>query len=523
VRRIDRWEVVRLAAIAIPSVGLATLAVALIEEFLAVDTASAVYLVAVVVTAIGAGTLGAVLASVASFLIYDWFFVEPYHTFTVKDPAEWLALVLLLFVGIVVGQLAAMQRSRARTAEEREQEARALFAVSRALVTRDSTRSGLASVAEVLYHQMALSRVWLTLGADDAGEHTVADTRDAAAPLVPVLVHVLQRSVSPGAEETFRWVRVHQPTTRRQPSADQDVFRVRIEAGGMTQGSIYAARDRGRGEPRTAETRLLASAADQVGQAVAHDRLVAEAQAAEIARQSDDLKSALLQSVSHDLRTPLATIRAAAGTLRPSVGLSDDDRQESVEAIDREVEYLNRLVTNLLDLSRIEAGVLRADLDVFDLEDLVGRSLERLGARLVGRPLEAVLSAPPVVVDPTFFDEAVTNILENALKYSPAGSSLRVVAGPGPRPDRIRLSIEDGGPGVPDETLPRLFEKFYRVPGSGRGSRSGTGIGLAVVRGLLEAMGGEVQARRSSLGGLAVDLDLVAAQLPQHLLDTAAP
>ncbi len=144
---IDRGAVARLAAIAIPSVALATVAVALIEDVGEVDDAASVYLVAVVVTAIGSGTLGAVLASFASFLLYDWFFVVPHHTLTVSDPAEWLGLVLLLFVGIVVGQLAAMQRARARAAEEREREARALFAVSRALVTRDSTQSGLASVA----------------------------------------------------------------------------------------------------------------------------------------------------------------------------------------------------------------------------------------------------------------------------------------------------------------------------------------------------------------------------------------
>ena len=119
-----------------------------------------------------------------------------------------------------------------------------------------------------------------------------------------------------------------------------------------------------------------------MGQALAQDRLAADAQAAEIARQSDALKSALLQSVSHDLRTPLATIRAAAGTLRPGTGLSPEDQQESADAIDREVEYLNRLVTNLLDLSRIEAGALRADRDVFELDDLVGQTVDRLRARL---------------------------------------------------------------------------------------------------------------------------------------------
>jgi two-component system sensor histidine kinase KdpD len=516
-----RREALELLAVVGVSVALATLAVVLLERLAGIDNASAAYLVAVVTAAIVVGTVGAVLASVASFLVYDYLFVMPTHTFTVSDPAEWLSLILLLFVGIVVGQLTAMQRARARAAEDRAREAHALFAVSRALVTRDTTQAGLASVADVVRPQAAMSRVWVTLGADDASERLVADTDRGSPPVLPTLVHVLQRSVRPSGEESFRWVRVHQPARKQGPS-DRDVFRVRVEASGVAQGSIFAARERGSGEPTTAETRLLASAADQVGQAVAHDRLEADAQAAEIARQSDALKSALLQSVSHDLRTPLATIRAAAGTLRPGTGLSPDDQLESVEAIDREVGYLNRLVTNLLDLSRIEAGVLRADLDVYDLDDLVGRSLERLTSRMAGRPLEVALSAPPVEVDPTFLDEAVTNIIENALKYAPASAPLRVTATGGEVPGRIRLTIEDGGAGVPEETLPRLFDKFYRVPGSGRGSRSGTGIGLAVVRGLVEAMGGEVRARRSELGGLAVDIDLVAARVPAEVLGDAA-
>jgi two-component system sensor histidine kinase KdpD len=455
---------------------------------------------------------------VASFLLYDYLFVVPYHTLTVEDPEEWLSLVLLLFVGIVVGQLAALQRARARVAQEREHEARALAVVSRSLVTRDSTQGGLATVAAVLCPEAAMSRVWIALGADDASERTLADTGSGEPPAMPAVVSVLQRS--PG-DVASRWMRVHHPSARTRRRGDTSVFRVRIEVAGTSLGSLYAARDQAAGEPSASETRLLASAADQIGQAVAHDRLEADAQAAEIARQSDDLKSALLQSVSHDLRTPLATIRAAAGTLRPGSGLSPDDQLESVEAIDREVEYLNRLVTNLLDLSRIEAGVLRADLDVFDLDDLVGRSLERLTSRLAGRPLEVELSAPPVEVDPTFLDEAVTNIIENALKYTPAGTPLRITATGSEVPGRTRLTIEDGGPGVPEETLSRLFEKFYRVPGSGRGSRSGTGIGLAVVRGLVEAMGGEVRARRSELDGLAVDIDLVAARIPADLLEDA--
>jgi two-component system sensor histidine kinase KdpD len=267
------------------------------------------------------------------------------------------------------------------------------------------------------------------------------------------------------------------------------------------------------GDPDPIETRLLAAAADQVGLALAHDRLAAESQAAEVARQSDAIKSALLQSVSHDLRTPLATIRAAAGTLVPDSGLDPDEQRESVAAIDREVEYLNRLVTNMLDLSRIEAGALLAERDVYELDDLVGRSLDRLKRRIGDRPLEVDLDAPPVEVDPTFLDEAFVNIVENTLKYTPPGTPLRVCAA-GLDVATIRLTIEDAGPGVPDAALDRLFDKFYRVPGGKAGSRSGTGVGLAVVRGLIEATGGRVQARRGELGGLAIDLDLPRAPAP---------
>jgi two-component system, OmpR family, sensor histidine kinase KdpD len=495
--------------VAVPSLALATLFVALLRSTLAPSNASIVYLAAVVATAIASGAPGAVFAAVASILLYDWFFTVPYFTLTMSDPAEWLNAVLLLGVGLVVGQLAALQRRWADDARQREREAVALSRVSHALAGRDSAVSELPRIAGILRDEAGMERVWVGLG-PEGRELVAADTGEGPRPAAPV-VEVLGRATG---DEPASWVRVHQTTPARSSAGPLALFRVRVEAGGAQLGSVWAARAKDAGGPDRVETRLLAAAADQVGQALAHDRLAAESRAAEVARQSDALKSSLLQSVSHDLRTPLATIRAAAGSLRPDSGLDDADRAESAAAIDREVEYLNRLVTNLLDLSRIEAGALRADRDAFDLEDLVGRTVDRLRDRLGDRPLELAVDAPPVLVDPVFLDDALTNVIENAVKYTEPTTPLRVAAQRLDGEPFVRLTVEDGGRGVPDDALPRLFEKFYRVPGGPRGSRAGTGIGLAVVQGLVEACGGRCRARRGQLGGLALDLDLPLAPVP---------
>jgi two-component system sensor histidine kinase KdpD len=518
--RIDARRLVTAVGIPIASLAVATGGVAILERDLGIPDASVVYLPAVVITAILAGTAGAVVSAGVAILLYDFLFTQPFHTLAIDDPDEWISLALLLFVAIVVGELAALQRSRTQLATDRERQARALFQVSHALATRTSTPAVLPEIARILREEAAVEGISIALGADDAQERVVAESATPSASLklpIPGAHWVLQRA--PG-DAPSRWSRVHQAGPARRPRSGLDTLRIRVQANEMTLGSIWAVRARASTEPDRTATRLLSAAADQLGQVLAHDRLEADAQAAEIARQSDALKSALLQSVSHDFRTPLATIRAAAGTLRPE-RLSSDDRRASAEAIDREVEYLDRMVTNLLDLSRIEAGALRADRDVFELDDLAGRTLERLGPRLAERPVSVELTRHPVLVDPVFLDEALTNLVENALRHTAPKTAIRISASDVALDGHIRLTVEDAGAGVPSEALPHLFEKFYRVGARARGSRTGTGIGLAVVRGLSEAMGGSVGARRSEMGGLAVDLDLPAATLPAELEVTA--
>lgn len=492
------------------TLGLATVAATVLEDAVGVPNASAIYLVSVVLCGLAAGTGAAILAAVGAFLVYNYFFTDPLYTFSISDPEVLLSVVLLLFVGIVVGQLAALSRARAESARGREREARTLFDVSRVLATRSSTDAALAQIAESLRGETGMARIWVGFGPEAPAERVAADTSPDPRPAPPSRLRVLQRM--PG-DQPARWSLVHDPARPTRGATSIDAYRVRIVASGEPLGSIWAERARNLGEPDLVQTRLLAAAADQIGQAVARDRIEEEARAAEIARQGEALKTSLLQSVSHDFRTPLAVIRAAAGSLDAEPALAPDDRHANTQAIEREVEYLDRLVANLLDLSRVEAGSLRADRDVYALDDALTRPLERTRARLGDRSLEESVEPVPVLIDAVFLDAAVGNVLDNAVKYTPPGASIRVTTGR-PGDAIVRLTIDDDGPGVPEAALPHLFEKFYRVPGTRGGSRGGLGIGLAVVRGLVEAMDGTVTARRSGRGGLAVDIDLPLAGQP---------
>jgi two-component system sensor histidine kinase KdpD len=516
--RLDRRRVAEAGLVAIAALAVGVLAIAILEgPQIGILDASPVFLIAVVAVGARYGTLPALATGIGAFVLYDLLFINPRLNLAVSDPREWLDLVLLLVVAVAVGRLASLGASRAEQAGRLAREAQALFAVSRLLSTT-SLAGAAPAIVERLARDASMDRVWIGQTAGTR-ERTLADT-DAGTPSPgAVTVSTLVRTPD---DEPARWVRSHVPSGERPAGPDSRttasvaLYRVRMEADGTVRGSLWAVRARAAGEPTREETRLLALAADQIGQAMRGEQLAAEATEAEVARRGEAVKSALLDSVSHDLRTPLASIRAATGSLiDPAVTWTAERRRAAALGIDAEAERLDRLVTSVLDLSRIEGGSLHPELEVFDLATIVEPVVERVRSASDARPVEVAIpdDLPLVRVDAVLLDQVVSNLLENAVRYAPAPAPIRVVAR-SIEPDGVELVVEDGGPGVPSEPRARLFEKFYRVGRRDEGSRRGLGIGLSVVLGMVEAMHGSVRAETADLGGLAVRVVLPAAPAP---------
>lgn len=490
----------------------ATGLIAVLELGLDIRNTSSVYLLAVAAVAIWRGIIPAVATAAGAFLIFNVLFVEPRFTLNVARAEEWVTLLLLLFVGVVIGQLAGGQRDRERLARRRERESRALFAVTRELATQPRSADAIGAVLSRLVEETGMMRMWVGLGPTTAQERVVGDT-ESQHPLPAVGTHALLRRDR--AEASAAWRRIHTGSDRvPHPSrrgSGHALYRVELRSGELVVGSMWSQRDPSSGDPYLEQTRLLAAAADQIAQTVQRDRLSTAAAETEIARRSDELRSALLDSVSHDLRTPLASIRAAAGSLAdPSIEMEPSARRAAAQSIDEEAERLNRLVGSLLDMSRIQGGVLVPDLEVIPLAELVEPVVGRLATSLAGHPLTIDLpdDLPSVNVDATFLTQALMNVLENAARHTPAGTPIEIHARYAE--NRVGLVVEDGGAGVAPDSLPLIFERFFRSPESAPNARRGFGLGLAVVRGLLEAMGGTARADRSRLGGLAITLEIPA-------------
>ena len=484
--------------------GVATVGVFVLEEGLGLQGGSAVYLLAVAMVAYLQGSWAAISTAVGAFLAYNFLFVAPRFTFRVANAQGLLTLVTLLALGTGIGRLTGLLRDRARESDRRERQARTLFALSRAMATARRTSDALPAIAELVASDARMQRVWIGLGPTVAQEHLLAGSLSAE-PAVAIGLHLF---LNRDDEDRLTWVRLSPPGLAAGVRVGgPNLHRVELRDGPEVIGSLWGARDPALGPPTVEETRLMAVAADQIGQGLLRDRLAEQATELEVTRRSDELKAALLDSVSHDLRTPLGTIRAAAGSLAdPSISWEPGDREAMAREIDSEAERLARLVGDLLDMSRIEGGALQPRCEPIPVPDAILPALERARPQIGHRSVEVALAddLPPLDVDPLLMDQVISNLLENVGRY--AGPEARIRISAIREGSLARIRVEDGGPGVPAEAMSRLFEKFYRSPLRKGTARRGSGMGLALVKGLTESMGGSVAALPSSLGGLAIDV-----------------
>lgn len=494
---------------ALGAVGLVSVVIGIIESRFRIANLSMLYLLAVLAAASWGGRGPAIVASISAFLAFDWFFVEPLHTLTVSDPEEWVALLLFLATATITGQLAADQRRRADEAHAREHEAVVLYEATELLAAADLD-AGLATLAQRLLTELPLAAAAIEVR-DGAGASRIAASAGEGGALAAA-TQLGARSVKVlgvGARRSATWVRVVAP--RHGAAVSRHADRVHMVPLGTQErrlGALVVVRKH-RAALGSDAARVLAGLAAQITVALERRRLQQLATEREVLQRADSLKTALLNAVSHDLRTPLASIIASAGSLRqPDVEWTAGERDEFARDIEQAARRLSRIVTNLLDLSRIEGGSLRPDRGWYDLGALVEDVVGRLRALMPAREIRVAVpdDLPPVLLDYVEIDQVLSNLVENAARYSPALTPLDVAVEAAE--DAVRVSVSDRGPGVPPQLLSRLFDPFYRVPT--RRGPSGTGLGLAVARGLVEAHGGSIAVENRAGGGATFTFSLPA-------------
>ncbi|TMB97003.1 MAG: DUF4118 domain-containing protein [Chloroflexi bacterium] len=499
-------------------VAACTCFVALVLEAADVSNASMLYLFAVLASAALFGSGPAMCAALASILAYNFFFVPPRYTLTVADNDEWIALGLLLISALITGQLAALMRERGKQARRREKEAVILYDVVR-LMAEPGVRQAISAILKRLRQELGLAGALAVVGTDGSQPiiETAGDDQEAiilaqeAVSRPEIILGGGRGATGSNRAVPGRWIRVVRPSTRQfaLPRRNTRVRTVPIEAEGARLGIIALVTKPDAPTFSGADTRLLSTVAHQLGRALERQRLQLEAAEAEALRRTDELRAALLNAVSHDLRTPLSSILAAAGSLlQADVHWSEEDRRAYAESIVREAERLDRLVGNLLDLSRIESGTIRPEKAWYDLGSLINEVVGRVIRRNADHPVAVDLpdQSAPLFFDYVEIEQVISNLLENALAHTPPGTQVRITALLGE--NAVQVDVSDNGPGVAPAALPHVFTPFY---GSGV---NGNGLGLSIARGLVEAHGGRIWVQNKPEGGARFAFTLPVGQRP---------
>ena len=433
-----------------------------------IENVDLVFLTAVVGVAVRYGLGPSLAGSVASVLAYNFFFVPPLHTFAVADPANVAALFFFLVVAVVTSNLAARARAQALAARRQAETTEALYAFSRRIADIVALDDLLRATVQQIASMLALDAVLLL--PDEAGQAPGAGGPPVGGPGRP-----RRRPVRLGGRPLRRTRVPRRPARRRAP----------VPAPAHRHGVVgvvgISPRDGSVDPPTPEERRLLDALLDQAAVAIERVRLAAERDEARLAAETERLRSALLASLSHDLKTPLASITGAVTALRQYADLYDAAaRDELAGTIQDEAERLARFVTNLLDMARLEAGGIVLDRQPVDLGEVVGTALQRTAPVLAEHRVAVDLAPdlPMLELDAVLLEQVLVNLLDNAAKYAPPGSTVTLE---GRRcGDAVALTVADEGPGLAPGDVARVFEKFYRgadaatagVPARAWGSRS---------------------------------------------------
>jgi two-component system sensor histidine kinase KdpD len=452
-----------------------------IWRWVAPENIDLVFLTAIVAVAVRFGLWPSLVASIASSLCYNFFFMEPLYTFTITDPANVTAFIFFTLVAVVVSNVGARSRTQAVVAMERARSTELLYAFSRKL-------AGAGTLDDVLWataYQTALMlKVHVVLLLPEDGSISVKtgyppeDTLDNADLAAANWAWENNRSAGRGSETL--------------PGAKRLFLPMRTGRGPV--GILGIDSDKPGPLLTPDQRRLLDALIDQAALAIERVRLVEDLARAKRTAEADRLRSALLTSISHDLKTPLAAVLGAAGTLRSMRdALNEAEKAELLATIIDESERLNRFIANLLDMTRLESGAVVPNIALHDLGEIVGSALERASKILAHHRVEVELGKdlPMVGIDPVLFEQVLFNLLDNAAKYAPAGSTVRIQSWRDR--DSVGLQVLDEGEGIATEELEQIFDKFYRARKVDR-VRAGTGLGLAISRGFVEAMEGAIWA-----------------------------
>jgi two-component system sensor histidine kinase KdpD len=455
-----------------------------------------IYLLSVIIAATYLGSGPAILVSILSVLAFDFFFVPPFLTFAVSDTEYILTFFGLLVVGIVISQLTARVREHADAAERREANTSTLYALSRDLAAADSLNEILKAI--MIHVGQAFGREAMIFLPDPSREGMLEP-------------YTNNPDLTPDENElaVAVWAFQHgQPAGRGTDTLSAAEARYLPLKTSQGVVGVLGVRPGGRGVQLLPEQRrLLEAFASQAALAIERAQLADQARQAQLLQATEKLQTALLNSISHDLRTPLVTITGALSSLEEDGVVMDEEIRRSLVVTAREeADRLNRLVGNLLNMTRLEAGVMRVVKEPVEIQDAIGAALEQVGDRLDGRSvvIDAPEDLPFVPLDFVLIVQVLVNLLDNAIKYSPPSSPIELQVSQSQ--DIVQVEVCDRGSGIPPEDLERVFEKFYRVHQPG--NVTGTGLGLSICRGIIEAHGGHIWARNRFDGGACIRFTL---------------